>query len=118
MTIKETIEWLRAIKEKYIHSGDEVFDRKRHEAIDTAVFYLEKIEREKQESMSIEPPYPKIVDDIHGASVDLNEILSHGPAPSSFVINVDVCDDRTNSPNAPISNVGYLYFATSNQQFA
>ena len=49
MTIKETIEWLRAIEDKYIHGGDETFDRKRHEAIDTAVFYLEQIERENNQ---------------------------------------------------------------------
>ena len=60
--------------------------------------------------MSIEPSYPKIVDDIHGAFVELDEILSYGSVSSSFVINVDVCNDKTNSTNAPISNVGYLYF--------
>lgn len=59
--------------------------------------------------MSIEPTYPKIVDDIHGAFVELDETLSYGIMPSSFAINVDVCNDKTNSANAPVSNVGYLY---------
>lgn len=67
-------------------------------------------------NMSIEPTYPKTVDDIHGVLADPNETLLHGPEPSSFVINVDVCNDEINSPNAPISNVGYLYFVTSNQR--
>lgn len=59
--------------------------------------------------MSIEPSYPKIVDDIQGAFVELDERLSHGSVSSSFVVNVDVCNDNTNSPNTPISHVGYLY---------
>lgn len=60
--------------------------------------------------MSIEPSFPKIVDDIHGAFVELDEMLSYGTVSSSFAINVDVCNDKTNSQNAPISNIGYLYF--------
>jgi hypothetical protein len=49
MTIKETIEWLRAIEEKFIRNGDEGFDKKRHEAINSAVFYLEKLEKENKQ---------------------------------------------------------------------
>ena len=37
MTDKECAEWLQAIKEKYIHGGDEGFDAKRREAIDHAI---------------------------------------------------------------------------------
>ena len=42
MTIKEAIEWLIAIKDKYIHGGDEGFDEKRKQAIKTAISALEK----------------------------------------------------------------------------
>jgi hypothetical protein len=37
MTNKQAIEWLIAIKEKYIHGGDEGFDELRKEALDKAV---------------------------------------------------------------------------------
>ncbi|MBO4543902.1 MAG: hypothetical protein J5725_12070, partial [Bacteroidales bacterium] len=40
MTDKECAEWLQAIKEKYIHGGDEGFDAKRREAIDHAIELL------------------------------------------------------------------------------
>ena len=40
MTNKEVIEWLVAIEEKYIHGGDERYDSKRREAIETAVEVL------------------------------------------------------------------------------
>lgn len=36
MTDKEVAEWLMAIKEKYIHGGDEQFDSCRKEALDIA----------------------------------------------------------------------------------
>ena len=52
MTIKETIEWLRAIEEKYIRNGGEEFDEKRHEAINSAVLYLEKLEKQRNESVN------------------------------------------------------------------
>ena len=42
MTPQEAIEWLKSIKEKYIHGGDEGFDNKRKIAIDTAVNALLK----------------------------------------------------------------------------
>ena len=37
MTKKEAIEWLEAIREKYIFGGDEGFDRSRNEALDMAI---------------------------------------------------------------------------------
>jgi len=40
MTNAEAIDWLVAIKEKYIHGGDEGFDEMRKEAIDTAIHSL------------------------------------------------------------------------------
>ena len=36
----EAIKWLKAIKEKYIHGGDEWYDSKRKEAIDCAITVL------------------------------------------------------------------------------
>ena len=42
MTLQEIIEWLKSIKEKYIHGGDEDFDKKRKIAIDIAISALEK----------------------------------------------------------------------------
>lgn len=42
MTLQEIIEWLKSIKEKYIHGGDEDFDKKRKNAIDIAISTLEK----------------------------------------------------------------------------
>jgi len=41
MTNKEAIMWLRQIDDKYIHGGDEEFDRKRKEAIAYAIAVLE-----------------------------------------------------------------------------
>ena len=37
MDIKTASEWLKAIKEKYIHGGDESYDEQRKEAIDFAI---------------------------------------------------------------------------------
>lgn len=37
MTTSEAIQWLHSIKEKYIHGGDEEFDKCRKEAIDYAI---------------------------------------------------------------------------------
>lgn len=42
MTEKEAIQWLRAIKDKYIHGGDENMDEKRTEALDLAIAALER----------------------------------------------------------------------------
>lgn len=42
MTNEQAIEWLIAIKEKYIHGGDEVFDERRKEALDMAIKSLEE----------------------------------------------------------------------------
>lgn len=42
MDAKEAIEWLTAIDKKYIHGGDESYDQKRREAIQTAILALEK----------------------------------------------------------------------------
>ena len=36
----EAILWLKSIKDKYIHGGDEEFDRKRIDAIDCAISAL------------------------------------------------------------------------------
>lgn len=46
---RETIKWLKAIKEKYIHGGDDDFDEKRRQAIDHAVAVLEGREIDKLE---------------------------------------------------------------------
>ena len=37
MSNKEAAQWLEAIKEKYIHGGDEEYDRCRREALDIAI---------------------------------------------------------------------------------
>lgn len=41
MDNQECIEWLIAIQKKYIHGGDEEYDRKRNEAIDYAIATLQ-----------------------------------------------------------------------------
>lgn len=38
----EAIEWLKSIKEKYIHGGDDFYDHQRRTAIDYAVMMLEQ----------------------------------------------------------------------------
>ena len=47
MDNKETIFWLNQIKDKYIHGGDEEYDRCRRLAIDTAIELLQKTEKEQ-----------------------------------------------------------------------
>ena len=42
MTDEEAIKWLAAIKDKYIHGGDEEYDRNRRVAIDIAIKALEE----------------------------------------------------------------------------
>lgn len=42
MTDEEAIKWLTAIKDKYIHGGDEEFDEKRRIAIDIAIEALKE----------------------------------------------------------------------------
>jgi hypothetical protein len=42
MNDTEAIYWLKQIKEKYIHGGDESFDKKRKQAIDIAIERLQK----------------------------------------------------------------------------
>jgi len=39
---EEAIKWLKAIKDKYIHGGDEDFDERRKEALDIAIKALEE----------------------------------------------------------------------------
>ena len=41
----EAIEWLKNIKEKYIHGGDDFYDYQRRTAIDYAMSVLENIEK-------------------------------------------------------------------------
>lgn len=41
MVRTEVIEWLKSIKEKYIHGGDDFYDHQRRTAIDYAVCFLE-----------------------------------------------------------------------------
>jgi len=41
MTNKDAIKWIKAIKEKYIHGGDEGFDECRKQALDLAIKALE-----------------------------------------------------------------------------
>lgn len=42
MTPQEAIEWLVAIVKKYIHGGDDEYDKKRKKAIKIAISTLEK----------------------------------------------------------------------------
>ena len=42
MTNEEIIYWLKQIKDKYIHGGDEEFDTKRNTALDMAIQAIEK----------------------------------------------------------------------------
>lgn len=37
---RETIQWLKSIKEKYIHGGDDDYDDKRRQALDEAIRML------------------------------------------------------------------------------
>lgn len=47
MEIKEAIDWLEAIEKKYIHGGDDEFDRKRKESIRLAISALNKQDAKK-----------------------------------------------------------------------
>lgn len=42
MTNEEAIEWLESIRKKYIHGGDEWFDKERNEALDLAISALSR----------------------------------------------------------------------------
>ena len=41
MTREEAIKWVKSIKEKYIHGGDEAFDDARRKALDMAIEALQ-----------------------------------------------------------------------------
>ena len=63
MTNEQAIQWLLAIKDKYIHGGDEQYDELRKEAIDTAIHALniqESLEK-KVEYLSESRPQGKWV---------------------------------------------------------
>lgn len=47
MVRTEVIEWLKSIKEKYIHGGDDFYDHQRRTAIDYAIVVLENVEQPK-----------------------------------------------------------------------
>lgn len=55
MTREEAISWLKKIKVKYIHGGDEDFDAKRREAIGMAIAAL----REQPRWISVEERLPE-----------------------------------------------------------
>ena len=48
MTSEEAREWLRSIKDNYIHGGDEAFDNARNEALDMAIKALEQYKADLQ----------------------------------------------------------------------
>ena len=52
MNIEQAVKWLDAIKEKYIHGGDDEMDAKRKEAIDMAIRSLEAWVELKSELMN------------------------------------------------------------------
>lgn len=62
MNIEQAAKWLDAIKEKYIHGGDDEMDAKRKEAIDMAIRSLEAWENVIKTIESIEPDVLKYVD--------------------------------------------------------
>ena len=62
MNIEQAVKWLDAIKEKYIHGGDDEMDAKRKEAIDIAIRSLEAWEKAIKNIESIEPDVLKYVD--------------------------------------------------------
>lgn len=73
MTLQEIIEWLKSIKEKYIHGGDEDFDKKRKIAIDIAVSVLEKRIPKKP----IENKFPWAICPVCGGSVYLKNVQEY-----------------------------------------
>lgn len=42
MTNQEAIAWIKSIKDKYIHGGDDDFDEKRKKSLDMAIKALEQ----------------------------------------------------------------------------
>lgn len=62
MTSEEAREWLRSIKDNYIHGGDEAFDNARREALDMAIKALE------------EPILDKVWVEINDVAFDWQEI--------------------------------------------
>lgn len=63
MTSEEAREWLRSIKDSYIHGGDEAFDNARREALDMAIKALKQ-----------EPILDKIRAEINDVVFDWQEI--------------------------------------------
>ena len=53
---QETVQWLTAIKEKYIHGGDEGLDAMRSRAIDTARMAVEALAKQQWVPTSVRLP--------------------------------------------------------------
>lgn len=47
MTNQEAIAWIKSIKDKYIHGGDDDFDEKRKKSLDIAIKAIEDIDKIK-----------------------------------------------------------------------
>lgn len=85
MNNDDAIKWLVAIKEKYIHGGDEGFDEMRKEAIDTAIHSLntqESIETKvtylTQENRDHEIKFKAVRVYRQNGLSDLNKAFEHG----------------------------------------
>lgn len=45
MTDNEAIAWIKSIKDKYIHGGDDDFDEKRKKSLDMAIKSIEALDK-------------------------------------------------------------------------
>lgn len=54
MTSEDAREWLRSIKDNYIHGGDDAFDNARRESLDMAIKALDQTDKIEESNFSTE----------------------------------------------------------------
>ena len=71
MTRDEAIKWLQGIEERYFNGGDEVYDKKRREAVRMAIESLEQYEMAFEHGWTAaESEYRKILERKHGEWIE------------------------------------------------
>lgn len=85
MVRTEVIGWLKSIKEKYIHGGDDFYDHQRRTAIDYAVGFLEgqkpMTNADRIRNMSDE----ELAKHFSGLICDINEGVEYHEAQSRWL---------------------------------
>ena len=95
MTSEEAREWLRSIKDNYIHGGDEAFDNARNEALDMAIKALEQ-EPRKDEVILTNEEYRELVSNEfeNGYSKGYREALEQEPREITLEDVKEYCKPR------------------------